>query len=47
MAKETHYKEMDMMELYPEGYQFNLSDFALFLSVMKEKKHIKMYLALF
>lgn len=38
MAKETHYEEMDMMELYPEGYQFNLSDFALFLSVMKEKK---------
>lgn len=38
MAKETHYEEIDMVELYPEGYQFNLSDFALFLSVMKEKK---------
>ncbi len=24
-------------QLLPEGYQFNLSDFALFLSVMKNK----------
>lgn len=29
---------MNVNELYPEGYIFNLSDFALFLSVMKEKK---------
>lgn len=38
MAQETQNENMDVMDLYPEGHQFNLSDFALFLSVMKEKK---------
>ena len=38
MAKEKQQNTVDVMELYPEGYSFNLSDFALFLSVMKEKR---------
>ena len=38
MAMETQLNNMDITEVYPEGYTFNLSDFALFLSVMKEKK---------
>ena len=28
----------DYASWYPEGYAFNLSDFALFLSVMKNKR---------
>lgn len=38
MAQETQFYQADMSQIYPEGYTFNLSDFALFLSVMKEKK---------
>lgn len=38
MATEKQLNNMDISEVYPEGYTFNLSDFALFLSVMKEKK---------
>lgn len=38
MAQETQLHMVDITEMYPEGYSFNLSDFALFLSVMKEKK---------
>lgn len=37
MAKEKPFMT-DVTGLYPEGYAFNLSDFALFLSVMKNKK---------
>lgn len=36
MSKEEPFVT-DVAELYPEGYAFNLSDFALFLSVMKNK----------
>lgn len=38
MATEKQLSDMDITEVFPEGYTFNLSDFALFLSVMKEKK---------
>lgn len=38
MTKEKGGLVADMAEFYPEGYTFNLSDFALFLSVMKNKK---------
>ena len=38
MATEIQWNNVDITEVYPEGYTFNLSDFALFLSVMKEKK---------
>ena len=38
MTAEKQLNNMNVNELYPEGYIFNLSDFALFLSVMKEKK---------
>ena len=34
MKKDKH---QVLRELFPEKYQFNLSDFALFLSVMKNK----------
>ncbi len=30
MAKETQFDNVHITELYPEGYSFNLSDFALF-----------------
>ena len=36
MAKEEPFAT-NVTEFYPEGYAFNLSDFALFLSVMKNK----------
>lgn len=35
--KECERSLIDVTEVYPEGYAFNLSDFALFLSVMKNK----------
>lgn len=39
MEKTTGQEEiLNLQEAYPEGYAFNLSDFALFLSVMKYKK---------
>ena len=38
MTTEIQLNNVDTAEVYPEGYTFNLSDFALFLSVMKEKK---------
>lgn len=38
MAQESQFHHVDISQIYPEGYTFNLSDFALFLSVMKEKK---------
>lgn len=38
METETQSNNVVITEIYPEGYSFNLSDFALFLSVMKEKK---------
>ena len=38
MATEIQWNNEDITEMYPEEYTFNLSDFALFLSVMKEKK---------
>lgn len=38
MVTEKQLSKVDITEVYPEGYTFNLSDFALFLSVMKEKK---------
>lgn len=38
MAEKTQFHNLDVTEIYPDGYSFNLSDFALFLSVMKEKK---------
>ena len=38
MVTEKQLSNVDITEVYPEGYTFNLSDFALFLSVMKEKK---------
>ena len=31
-------KKESVLEILPENYQFNLSDFALFLSVMKVKE---------
>ena len=37
MAKEEEPFVTNVTEFYPEGYAFNLSDFALFLSVMKNK----------
>lgn len=38
MTKEREQSIFDVTTWYPEGYAFNLSDFALFLSVMKNKK---------
>ena len=38
MAKEKEQSMTGLIDLFPEGYAFNLSDFALFLSVMKNKK---------
>lgn len=39
MYRETKEKqEISEREIFPENYQFNLSDFALFLSVMKNRK---------
>jgi len=45
MAKEKVFVT-DMSEFYPEGYAFNLSDFALFLSVMKNKQAYKCVLSI-
>lgn len=30
-------EKQNMTEIFPEGYAFNLSDFALFLAVMKNR----------
>ena len=38
MAKDKEQPMTELTDLFPEGYAFNLSDFALFLSVMKNKK---------
>ena len=38
---------MEAAELYPENYSFNLSDFALFLSVMKNKRAYECVLSVF
>ena len=38
MTTETQWNNLNNAEMYLEGYTFNLSDFALFLAVMKEKK---------
>lgn len=38
---------MEAAELYPENYSFNLSDFALFLSVMKNKRAYECVLRVF
>lgn len=38
MAQETQFNNIYPFEMYPVEYTFNLSDFALFLSVMKDKR---------
>ena len=38
MAQETQFNKIYPFEMYPVEYTFNLSDFALFLSVMKDKR---------
>lgn len=38
---------MQMAEYFPADYQFNLSDFALFLSVMKHKRAYECVLSVF
>ena len=45
MAKEKPFVA-DVAEFFPEGYAFNLSDFALFLSVMKNKQAYKCVLSI-